>query len=404
MFNLLLYSLSTDDLRIETAEPTNVSEGCRGDGNRTHGDRAGERRGGSTVYRHGGNPRQLEREGFTVAHEITGANVYLVYGPADADPENAQGVEGAFEDLSYEVDPPASEQADEQEDLTGEQWDKELIEAFEAHETATGAGTRLGILDTGVDDSHPDLGNVDTGASRTFVGWEESGHTGDVQSHGTHVAGIAGADGAIVGVAPDADLVSLRVFGETGGANVGDSFLALDYAAELGLDAVNMSIGSAPQPPEDNQEGFRIARQRVVRSVVQRGTAVITSAGNDSQNLQQGGWISLWGSLPQATSVSATTEDDELASFSNYGANEISVGAPGESVLSTVPGGYAYFSGTSMSAPQVTGLVGLVRELAPDLNANQVENTIERGAEGSGRGDPETGAGRINARETVESL
>ncbi|MCH7662208.1 MAG: S8 family serine peptidase [Euryarchaeota archaeon] len=352
----------------------------------------------------GGNPRQLEREGFTVAHEITGANVYLVYGPADADPENAQGVEGAFEDLSYEVDLPASEQADEGEDLTGEQWDKELIEAFEAHETATGAGTRLGILDTGVDDSHPDLGNVDTGASRTFVGWEESGHTGDVQSHGTHVAGIAGADGAIVGVAPDADLVSLRVFGETGGANVGDSFLALDYAAELGLDAVNMSIGSAPQPPEDNQEGFRIARQRVVRSVVQRGTTVVTSAGNDSQNLQQGGWISLWGSLPQATSVSATTEDDELASFSNYGANEISVGAPGESVLSTVPGGYAYFSGTSMSAPQVTGLVGLVRELAPNLNANQVENTIERGAEGSGRGDPETGAGRINARETVESL
>jgi subtilisin family serine protease len=352
----------------------------------------------------GGNPQQLEREGFTVAHEITGANVYLVYGPADADPENAQGVEGAFEDLSYEIDVPATEEADTEEDLTGEQWDKELIEAFEAHETATGSGTRLGILDTGVDHTHPDLGNVDTGASRTFVGWEESAHTGDVQSHGTHVAGIAGADGAIVGVAPDADLVSLRVFGETGGANVGDSFLALDYAAELGLDAVNMSIGSAPQPPEDNQEGFRIARQRVVRSVVQRGMTVVTSAGNDSQNLQQGGWISLWGSLPQATSVSATTEDDELASFSNFGANEISVGAPGEAVLSTVPGGYAYFSGTSMAAPQVTGLVGLVRELAPNLNANQVENTIERGAEGSGRGDPETGAGRINARETVESI
>lgn len=79
-------------------------------------------------------------------------------------------------------------------------------------------------------------------------------------------------------------------------------------------------------------------------------------------------------------------------------------GVGGCQVFSTVPGGYAYFAGTSMAAPQVTGLVGLVRELDPDTNANQVENVIERGAEGSGRGDPETGAGRINARRTVESL
>lgn len=382
----------------------------------------------------GGNTNRLEREGYTVAHEISGANVYLVYGPADEDPSTVSGVGSAFEDFSYEIDLPETSPAEEDADVThGErQWDKEITETFDAHEHATGDGTRLGILDTGVDHDHPDLGNVDTETSRTFVGWEESDHTGDAQTHGTHVAGIAGATGAegITGTAPDSELVSLRVFAEEGGANVGDSFLALDYAAERGLDAVNMSIGSAPQLTEENQENFRIARQRVVRSVVQRGTVVVTSAGNDSTNLQHGNecrtveddgeeyevcgnWLSLWGSLPQATSISSTGPNDELAFYSNYGQNDISVGAPGGdnsdgtegAVWSAEPGGgYRYAQGTSMAAPQVTGLVGLVRELDPGANANRVESIVEQGAEGSGRGDPETGAGRINVLDTVESL
>ncbi|SDJ55338.1 S8 family peptidase [Natronorubrum texcoconense] len=362
----------------------------------------------------GGNPNQLERAGFTVVHEITGANVYLVLGPQNEDPSNANGVDAAFEDFAYGLDVPEGPTATDTEgELEDEQWDKRLINAFDAHEHATGSGTRIGIIDTGVYDGHPDLGNVDTDASRTFVDWEESDHTGDVQYHGTHVAGIAAATGAsgVTGVAPDAEIVSLRVFPAEGDllATVGDSLLALDYAAERGLDVVNMSIGSPPQPPRDNQEGYRIARQRVVRSVAQRGTSVVVSAGNDSQNLQQGGWVSLWGSIPRASSISATTEDDELAEFSNYGANEISVGAPGAGILSTfdpdneaLPGAeYASASGTSMSAPQVTGLAALVRELDPSATVNQVENVIERGAEGSGRGDPETGAGRIDALETV---
>ncbi|TYL35837.1 peptidase S8 and S53 subtilisin kexin sedolisin [Natronococcus pandeyae] len=363
----------------------------------------------------GGNPNQLERQGFTVVHEITRANVYLVLGPEDEDPADVNGVDAAFEDFAYELDiPEGPTDADVEGDLADEQWDKHLIEAFDAHEHATGNGTQIGILDTGVYDGHPDLGNVDVDASRSFIDWEESGHIGDVHWHGTHVAGIAGATGdvGVTGVAPDTELVSLRVFPQEPPllAGVGDSFLALDYAAEIGLDAVNMSIGSPPQRPEDNQEGFRIARQRVIRSVKQRGTAVVTSAGNDSQNLQQEGWLALWGSLSNTMSISATTEADELADFSNFGANEITAGAPGELVLSTfdpdnqaLPDAmYASASGTSMSAPQVSGLVGLVRELDSDANANQVENVIERGAEDNGRGDPETGAGRINALDTVE--
>ncbi|ADD03672.1 S8 family serine protease [Natrialba magadii ATCC 43099] len=364
----------------------------------------------------GGSPQQLEREGFTVVHEISDANVYLILGPEDADPTSVDGVNSAFEDFTYELDVADEPTEAPTGELEDEQWDKDLINAFDAHDHATGADTRIGIIDTGVHDGHPDLGNVDVDASRTFIDWEESDHTGDVQYHGTHVAGIAAATGSegVTGVAPDAEIVSLRVFPSEGPllASVGDTLLALDHAAEQGLDVVNMSIGSAPQPPEENQEGYRIARQQVVRSVTQRGTSVVVSAGNDSQNLQQGGWISLWGSIPRASSISATTEADELADFSNYGANEISVGAPGDMILSTfdpdneaLPGTeYASASGTSMSAPQVAGLVGLVRELDPNANVNQVENAIERGATGDGRDDPETGAGRIDALETVDLL
>lgn len=383
----------------------------------------------------GGNPRQLEREGFTVAHEILDANVYLVYGPADEDPTRVGGVSNAFEDAKYRLDAPAEPDGVAPEGaFEDQQWDKHLINAFEAHEHATGAGTRIGIIDTGIYDGHPDLGNVDTDASRAFINWEEGSHTGDVHWHGTHVGGITAATGevGVTGVAPDAELVSLRVFPSEPPllASVGDTFLALEYAAETGLDAVNMSIGSPPQLAANNQEGYRIARQRVVRSVARRGTTVVASAGNDSVNLQHGNvcrtfededgeeyevcgnWLSLWGDLPAVTSVSATTENDELAGFSNYGANTIAVGAPGASVLSTfdpdnpaLPGAtYASASGTSMPAPQVAGLAGLVRELDPDANANQVENAIERGATGNGRGDPETGAGRIDALETVSLL
>jgi subtilisin family serine protease len=382
----------------------------------------------------GGNPNQLEREGYTVVHEITGANVYLVTGPADEDPSSVNGVEGAFEDFSYEVrEVETAEEKDDDISHEDRQWDKEITDTFAAHEYATGEGTYVGILDTGVDHEHPDLGNVDTGLSQSFVGWEQSDHIGDARTHGTHVAGIAGATGAegITGTAPETTLVSLRVFGEEGGANVGDSFLALDYVADVGLDAVNMSIGSPPQLTEDNQEGFRIARQRVVRSVTQRGTTVVTSAGNDATDLQHGNecrtfedddeeeyeicgnWLSLWGSLPNAMSISSTGPTDELAFYSNYGQNDIAVGAPGGdseygeegTVWSAEPGGgYRYAQGTSMSAPQVAGLVGLVKELRPDANPNQVESIVQQGAEGSGRGDPETGAGRINVYDTVSPL
>lgn len=367
---------------------------------------------------------RLEREGFAVENEIAAANVFIVSGPSDAgeDLRAVSGVSGVTPDFAYEVPATEPESPGEDAAYADEQWDKELTDAFEAHDVATGEGSQIAILDTGMDYEHPDLApNLNTADSRAFVDGEVSDDGRDYHYHGTHVGGIAaGAGEGIVGMAPDAELVSLRTFPKEPPylASVSDSFLALDYAAQLGVDAVNMSIGSSPEPPQTNSEaseGFRVSRERVVRSVVRRGTSVVTSAGNAGRNLQQGGWVSLWGTLEGTLSVSATDADDQLASFSNYGTNEIDVAAPGVAVLSGIPVDfaeqigfarpYALLSGTSMSSPQVAGLVGLVKELAPDRNPQQVERAIKNGAELSdGESDPEYGAGRVNALNTVNGL
>ncbi|MFC7230818.1 S8 family serine peptidase [Saliphagus sp. GCM10025308] len=284
-------------------------------------------------------------------------------------------------------------------------------------------------MDTGVDDTHPDL-TVDTERSVSIIEGQVGDHTGDVGYHGTHVAGTTAANGSVgmLGTAPDATIVSIRVFGTEGGATFGDILAGMEYAAGVGADAANMSIGTSPIPPAANADQYRRVMEPIAQSVTSAGTLLVGSAGNSDANLQQAGLFTLPNSLSGVLSVSATAPNDERAFYSNYGSNEIAVGAPGGGyeteektvsedpdevewpyptnlVYSTVPGGYGWAAGTSMAAPQVTGLAGLVRELAPGSNTRRVWDAIAQGAEGTdGRSDPEFGAGRTNALKTVERL
>jgi len=418
---------------------------------------------------------RVERAGFDVRHELAGGSVLIVEGSGgDRDAlASVNGVRNAARDLRITFDGPALEDADEirDEPLYDLQWDKQRTSAAPARDVATGEGATLAILDTGIDHDHPDLTpNLDTDRSRLFRASEIREGTGtvevpadrddptkgtttdsrnvadDVDGHGSHVGGIAAAprNGAgIVGTAPDASLVALRVFyydeieneeGETVSAlttTTADILLAIDYAASIGADAANMSLGTPTLPPESRSEGMHVAYDRVIKSATRRGTLVVASAGNAESDLQRGGRYSLPNSTPGALSVSATGPNDELTFYSNYGTNEIDVGAPGGGyetlektlsmetewpfptnlVLSTVPpelydgATHSYFAGTSMAAPQVTGLAGLVRELDPSANAEQVEQAIERGADGAnGRSSPDLGAGLIDVANTVERV
>lgn len=392
---------------------------------------------------------RLSDAGHEVRHELADGAVLVVLGPEDAseDLEGIRGVAAATRDVKLELDLPVVDPGDVATSLPSEdatlrelQWDKDITDVTPAHEIATGEGARIAIVDTGIDLDHPDLENVNEDLGEVFVLDDDVPEFGpdDPGGHGTHVAGTAAATGAagVVGTAPDAELIPIRVFPLDGGAAFGDIFAGIDYAASIDADAVNFSLGiPGVQEPDSALNQLRAEIQTIFQHVTQQGTVITASAGNDSGNLQQGGGFSLPNSVPAAMSISATSPADTLSFYSNFGTNDIDVGAPGgwyetvertlgeegedgdiplpeNGVLSTYPTdlessvgipGYDFLSGTSMAAPQVAGLVGLVRSLEPDLSANQVESVIRRSAEGTnGNSDPEFGAGRINARAALE--
>nr|WP_231753957.1 S8 family serine peptidase [Natronomonas sp. CBA1123] len=303
-------------------------------------------------------------------------------------------------------------------------------------------------------------------AEGTVVGYEPAGFdlesrnaSDDVEGHGSHVSGIAAASvgkevfeggTGIAGTAPDATVVPHRVFywerqevtyePEEGveetrelvvtSTTTADILTAIDFAAnELGVDAMNLSIGTPPLPPQANREGFRQAYRLVVQDAVNAGSVVVVSAGNSDTALNKGGVFTVPNSVPGAMSIGATGPNRERAFYSNYGANELSLAAPGGGyetlaktlaqdtewafptnlVLSTTPldiygAAYAYFAGTSMAAPQVTGTAALLAATDSSLNPDQIQSTIERTADtatGTDRG--ELGAGNLNVAAAVES-
>lgn len=371
----------------------------------------------------GGSDDELDDAGFSVTRKLADGRVKIVSGPADAESDltSLNDVEAVTQNFQVDFAEPAIKE-DTTEDAvhSDDQWDKHITDAFEAHHTTTGREARIAIVDTGIDDEHQDLGNVDTSDSISFVNGDgtESPHIGDPHSHGTHVAGIAAGTGAegITGTAPDAELVSIRVLNQYGFGTFADILAGVDYAADLGVDVENLSLGTLPLPPEVNKLGIRAAVQKVMQYAARQGTVSTVAAGNSSENLQQGGQFVLPASVEGIITVSATGPEDDFAFYSNYGTNTIDVGAPGggrstregtekeDLVLSTLPrNNYGWFAGTSMAAPQVAGLAGLIRDIKPDTNVNQVESDIKHSAElVTGRNSPELGAGRINVLNTVE--
>lgn len=394
---------------------------------------------------------RIKRHGFSIARELADGTVLQVTGPeSDRETlEEIRGVQEVVRNIYFGLEEPELKEEhddDESDSATfwDRQWDKHVTDVAAAHDTATGDGAIVAILDTGIDPDHRDLAaNVNGTNSELFSsGNPINDDPWDYYSHGTHVAGIAAAVGnGVIGTAPDAELVSLKVFwfeDPEGHEDEDEPFLttttadilaAIDAAATIGADAANLSLGTPPLPPEYNRVGIRVAYERVIQQATRKGTVVVASAGNSEANLQQGGYFTVPNSTAGAMSVSATAPNDKLAFYSNYGTNEIDIGAPGGGyetlektyiedpdevewpfplnlVVSTIPGqGYAWFAGTSMAAPQVSGTVALVRDKNPGTNANQVENVIKQGADlVEGKGDSELGAGRLNVNAALEEM
>jgi subtilisin len=229
---------------------------------------------------------------------------------------------------------------------------------------ATGRAVTVGIVDTGVGD-HPDL--VVAGGANSVRGEKQDDWRDNGAGHGTHVAGIVAARGmngrGVRGLAPGVRLRSYRVFGKGAeGASNYSILKALDRALADGCDLVNISLGG---PDQDEATRSAIIDARA------QGTLVVCAAGNDGR-----GPVSYPAAEQLAIAVSAmgrkgtfpadSTHAAEImapygkdrasfiAAFSNVG-HEIDLTGPGVAIVSTVPGGYAAWDGTSMACPAVTG-------------------------------------------------
>ena len=208
-----------------------------------------------------------------------------------------------------------------------------------------GTGVNVGVIDTGISLSHPDLaGNIKGGVSEVWY----TSNWNDDNGHGSHVAGIIGAvDNSIgvIGASHSANLYAIKVLDRRGSGYLSDVIDGIDWAIASGMDVINLSLGC------DCPSLFlhdAVARARAA------GIVVVAAAGNS------GGSVLSPAAYPEAIAVAAVDSSDSAPYWSSRGP-EVDLAAPGKSIYSTYKGtGYATLSGTSMAAPHVAGAAALM--------------------------------------------
>jgi minor extracellular protease Epr len=237
----------------------------------------------------------------------------------------------------------------------------------------TGAGVKVGMIDGGIDITHPDL-HVVGGQSFQLENNVASNYNDDVAScdgHGTHTAGTVAAlqnGQGVVGVAPGVSLYALKVLEDDGSgciAWLSSQINALQWAVTNHLDVVSISIGNSASSTYDY----------AVAAAVAAGVNVVAASGNNN-----GGAIVTPAASPGAIAVAALNAGNTVASYSNAGP-QMWVAAPGTNIESTLPGGnYGTMSGTSMATPHVTGVVALLKQAHPTWTPAQIRAQLESSA------------------------
>ncbi len=253
----------------------------------------------------------------------------------------------------------------------------------------------VAVCDTGVIPNHPDLPSLVPGFNATTnLAQVNGGVTNDlVNGHGTAVAGAAAARGnngvGVAGMGWNFRVMPVRVSDlSSGNANLSDILQGARWAADNGAFVANCSYGGGNSSQANNTGNY----------LRQRDALLVFATGNDGVQDQTN-------DRPLVTLVGATTNANQVAGFSNYGAG-VDVVAPGVNIRTTTrTGGYANSTGTSLAAPLVSGLVGLVRSANPALTADQVEQIIKDTATDIGAPgfDIFAGHGMVNARAAVET-
>lgn len=269
-------------------------------------------------------------------------------------------------------------------------YSRAILEVKKAWEKSEGSREIIvAVVDTGVDVRHPDLANniwfneqemkgsagVDddkNGFVDDVYGWDFANNRAnafDDNLHGTHCAGIIGAEVngiGTVGINQRVRIMPLKFLDSTGSGSTDAAIEAIDYAVANGAQVISNSWGGG---------GASSFLNEAIQKAISKGIYVVAAAGNEAANND------FTGSFPAnflgVISVGSSDENDQLSSFSNFGARSVFIAAPGSRIYSTFPGGsYGFLSGTSMATPQVAGALALALSVNKDLPMKQVKSLL----------------------------
>ncbi len=317
------------------------------------------------------------------------------------------------------------------EPFNGYLWNIRVIHAdVTAAAGDLGAGARVAVLDSGMDLANPDLvANINQGLATSFVPGEvvQPQCTSPCFNHGTHVGGIIAAainGKGVQGVAPNAELVPVKVLKESGTGSFGWIITGIEYAASIKADVINMSLGSVfdlAHAGKDNQGLGTLlsALNRAVNHATAAGTLVVSSAGNEGVNLNSS-IVSIPAQSGNGMAISATgpycqTDFDRFASYSNYGNSVVNLAAPGggvdctlstyylDFVLSDSVGAYYFAAGTSMAAPHVSGAAALIVGKFGHVGPTAIKILLQQTADDLYKPgvDIYSGNGRVNVQRAL---
>ena len=232
---------------------------------------------------------------------------------------------------------------------------------------------------------------------------EDNGDPMDDNGHGTHCAGIIGAEGGnglgVAGVNWNVKIMPLKFMDENGSGTTKDAIEAINYVIDRKRAGVNVRIISASWGSTIKSR----ALEDVIRKAGEEGILFVAAAGNASSDNDRAPHYPASYDLGNVISVAAVNRNDQLASFSNYGAKSVQVAAPGEEILSTwLEHDFRELKGTSMATPFVSGVAALILSQNPNLPVSDLRAKLLNSVDPipSLKGKVSSG-GRINAAKAV---
>ena len=297
------------------------------------------------------------------------------------------------------------------------------IDAPEAWDITVGSrDVIVGVIDTGVDYTHPDLAanawqnpgeiagdgidNDDNGYIDDVYGINAITGTGDPmddQGHGTHVSGTIGATGndalGVAGVNHEVSIVGCKFLSASGSGSTSDAIECIDYMVALkdaghNVRVTNNSWGGG---------GFSQALSDAITASENADILFVAAAGNSAVDNDQNPHYPSSYEQDSVLAIASTTHTDAMSSFSQWGVTSVDMGAPGSDILSTVPGGgYSSYSGTSMATPHIAGAAALVLSINPTLSAIELKNLLmQSGDDNADLADKTVSGERLNVNQAV---